>query len=68
MGWWGASEEGHSLQPDSEIMWGDAPADILDNALDEIDKAFKSEVGRLPTQTELKSGLLFALGGGSWLP
>lgn len=60
MGWWGANEGGDSLQPNGSLTWGDGPADIIDNALDEIDKEFEQAWGRKPTLAELQSGLLFS--------
>ena len=60
MGWWGANEEGDSLQPNGSLTWGDGPADIIDNALDEIDKQFEQAWGRKPTLAELQSGLMFS--------
>lgn len=58
MGWWAANEAGDSFQ-DGGLVWGDVPADIMGNALEEIDKAFQESWGRKPTLTELIAGLKF---------
>ena len=65
MGWWSQDEQGHSFASaeSGEMMWGDGPADILDNALDEIVKEFKREFDRRPTRAELLAGMKFSLGG-----
>jgi len=62
MGWWGTNEAGQVILPvaDSEMVWGDEPADKFDEALDLIDRAFLREVGRKPTMAEVKAGLLFS--------
>lgn len=62
MGYWHSNEEGHSFT--GELTWGDAPADVLDDAVDEIIKIFERDVGRKPTKTELIAGMKFSLGGG----
>ena len=61
MGYWETSKEGASFQVDSKMIWGDQPADILDEALDKIVKVFKSDVGRPPTKTELVAGFKFSI-------
>jgi len=61
VGWWHADEHGWSLQPaPTGLLWGDEPADIMDEALDKISAAFKAEWGRTPTRDELVSGVLFS--------
>lgn len=61
MGWWNQLEDGESLVvEETGLIWGDEPADAIDNALDIIDKAFQEHVGRLPTSAELKAGLAFS--------
>jgi hypothetical protein len=64
MGYWSTNSQGHSfIEPHIEggdMMWGDAPADAMDDALDEIIKAFRSDLGRAPSLEELKAGLLFS--------
>lgn len=60
MGWWSTDESGVSFVGDGEMMWGDGPADIIDNAIDEIEKAFLEGLGRKPTQDELISGMTFS--------
>lgn len=62
MGWWHAKRDGSSLESEATgLVWGDAVADILDEALDEIAYAFKEQFERFPTNGELRSGLEFAL-------
>ncbi len=61
MGYWKQNEKGHSLQ--GEMIWGDAPADIMDLALQEIIAAFQRDKSRSPTEDEIKAGLLFSLHG-----
>lgn len=64
MGWWNAGEAGESLQiEETGMMWGDSPADIMDQCIDEIVGDFRSEWNRKPTKSELRSGLEFALNG-----
>lgn len=66
MGWWTQNTEGHSFttnEDGTELWWGDAPADALDNAIDEIVAAFEGSFGRRPTKDEVRAGLEFSLGG-----
>lgn len=64
MGWWRADEEGGSLHlEETGMIWGDEPADIMSDALKKIFEAFKQDYGRMPSERELKGGLLFSLGG-----
>jgi hypothetical protein len=62
MGWWKQDEDGNSFCLDSDMIWGDTPADIMDDAIEKIVAAFLAEGGRKPTAAELKAGLLFSLG------
>jgi hypothetical protein len=62
MGWWRAGKDGSSLHAeDTGLVWGDGPADILDDAIEAIVAEFTGAYGRKPTQEELKAGLLFSL-------
>lgn len=61
MGYWNGNEEGHSFCGD--LTWGDRPADIIDEAIDDVIAAFKEDVGREPTKAELMAGFKF-----SWNP
>ena len=62
MGYWNQSETGASLvMEDTGLVWGDQPADAMDDALDRIIAFFKRDVGRLPTEAEVKAGLMFSL-------
>ena len=60
MGYWKQGEDGHSFALDSELIWGDSPADIMDAALEEIIAVFQRDRERPPTQAELNAGLLFS--------
>lgn len=53
MGYW---SNGYDKQG-REMVWGDTPADIVDDALDRIITTFIQEFGRKPTKTEIKRGL-----------
>ncbi|KKK88193.1 hypothetical protein LCGC14_2745650 [marine sediment metagenome] len=61
MGYWEQSESGHSFAGGSGMIWGDQPADIMGNALGEIISVFQRDRDRLPTEAEVKAGLLFSL-------
>lgn len=61
MGYWKQNEQGHSLQCEGDMIWGDQPADIMDLALQKIVSVFQQDWGRLPTEAEVKAGLLFSL-------
>ncbi|KKN75215.1 hypothetical protein LCGC14_0382140 [marine sediment metagenome] len=61
MGYWKHGEDGESFALDSELIWGDSPADIMGNALKEIISVFQRDRDRLPTEAEIKAGLLFSL-------
>ncbi len=63
MGYWKQNEQGESLQCEGDMIWGDQPADIMGHALDEIIATFHRDVGRKPTEVEIKAGLLFSLHG-----
>lgn len=63
VGWWHTNTDGASLLPvETGMLWGDGPADSLDNAIHEIEHQFQSAWGRKPTKAELEAGLKFALG------
>lgn len=62
MGYWRQTEDGHSMaMEETGLIWGDQPADIMFDALDKIIAVFKRDVERLPTEDEVKAGLLFSL-------
>lgn len=61
MGYWIQNEKGNSLQLEGEMIWGDAPADIMGNALHGIIGVFIRDRDRPPTEAEVKAGLLFSL-------
>jgi len=64
MGYWSTNSQGHSfVEPHIEggdMMWGDSPADVLEDALDEVIRVFRSDLGRAPSLEELQAGLLFS--------
>jgi hypothetical protein len=66
MGYWQTNEQGHSFahgidsDTDEAMLWGDAPADVMDAALVRIIAAFRRDLGRSPSLEELKAGLLFS--------
>ena len=63
MGWWRAGRDGSSLHlEETGLVWGDGPADILDNAIDAIVAEFQAAYGRKPSRIELEAGLQFSLG------
>lgn len=70
MGWWGQDSEGHSLLPPgdpSEIgVWGDEPADIIDEAIHRIVELFLDEWKRPPTVEEMIAGIKFSTNGLDW--
>jgi len=69
MGWWSQDEQGHSFaqaEGPEEMMWGDGPADILDNAIDQIIKEFERDHDRRPTRQELLAGMKSSLGAERW--
>lgn len=62
MGWWDTNKDGESFakEPDVEMVWGDAPADILDDAIVKIVHTFQQALGRKPTIDELIAGMRFS--------
>lgn len=58
MGYWDSDEEGNSFT--GNLVWGDAPADIMDDAISLIVKVFEQDVGRKPTAVELLAGFRFS--------
>jgi hypothetical protein len=56
MGYW------NNNKPETEgEVWGDAPADIMDDAVAAIVWAFVRDMGRKPTKQEIQTGLRFSL-------
>ena len=45
----------------SEDIWGDEPADIIDEAIKNIFKVFKEDMGRIPTKYEMEEGFRMSL-------
>lgn len=65
MGYWTTNKDGESFatNPGPEMIWGDAPADIMDQAIADINKAFLRDVGRNATTAEIIAGVKFSMGG-----
>jgi hypothetical protein len=65
MGYWSTSADGVSFAENEgeEMVWGDAPADVMDDALDRIERIFRDDGNRPPTKAEILAGLLFSLRG-----
>lgn len=61
MGYWNGDAEGNSFRGD--LTWGDAPADIVDDAIIQIVDIFQRDVGRKPTKEELLAGFKFSWNG-----
>lgn len=65
MGWWEHGRNGHSFVRSSHddnnlMLWGDSPADIIDNALYAIKIAFLRDLGRMPSKQEIIAGIKFS--------
>jgi hypothetical protein len=65
MGYWEQNEQGHSFaerdDADKEpLIWGDQPADAVDNAIQQIVAVFVKDIGRLPSRAEMMAGLTFS--------
>jgi len=65
MGYWTTARDGTSFALDlhadgSPLMWGDSPADLMDEVLQQIITVFKEDVGRAPSLEELIAGLRFS--------
>jgi hypothetical protein len=43
------------------LVWGDQPADIVDDAIERAINVFEDDLGRKPTKAELREGLEFYL-------
>lgn len=62
MGYWNHGADGTSLhREDTGLIWGDGPADIVDDAIDTVIAKFTEDVGRPPTAEELRAGFAFSL-------
>lgn len=61
MGWWNQTEEGTSFAASDELKWGDGPADVMDDAIEQITAQFQSAFGRAPTRQEFEAGFKFSL-------
>ena len=63
MGWWQITPTGANEGTKATgLVWGDGPADVMDDALDTIVDKFLDEWGREPSMEELKAGLRFSRG------
>ena len=59
MGYWTGTVVGDT--EGKGLVWGDQPADIVDDAIERAINVFQEDVGRLPTKEELREGLEFYL-------
>jgi DNA-directed RNA polymerase specialized sigma subunit len=53
MGYWETDPDGHSFSSGYEMLWGDSPADDIDNGLHRLIERITQDYGRPPTVTEL---------------
>ena len=60
MGYWNTTPEGHSFSEDCDLTWGDAPADVMGEAIEKIVKIFEKDQGRKPCLEEFVAGALFS--------
>lgn len=64
MGYWNSSADGSSLHSeDTGIVWGDSPAEAMEDAIDKIVAIFLQDLDREPTKKELEAGLAFTIRG-----
>lgn len=68
MGWWDTNEKGQSFIPseNEEMVWGDGPADILDDAISQIISEFQRVWDRKPTLAEMRAGFIFSVNESTW--
>lgn len=59
MGYWTGTVIGDTAG--KGLVWGDQPADIIDDAVERAINVFQEDIGRLPTKEELREGLEFYL-------
>lgn len=57
----GAILNASKVDAETNRMWGDAPADIVDDAIEEVSAAFFRALGRYPTAEEVVIGFSFSL-------
>jgi|TARA_R110000796_G_scaffold58610_5_gene135321 hypothetical protein len=63
MGFWNSDLNGGiARKGESDCVWGDTFADIIDAALIEIKAEFEVVVGRPATDEDIRRGLSFAIG------
>lgn len=62
MGYWESASNGASFAQDSNLIWGDAPADVMDDAIERVVGVFLEDLGRVPKIDEIRAGLEFSLG------
>lgn len=60
MGYWNTSPEGHSFVAEEDLTWGDSPADVMTEAIEEITKIFEKDMGRKPALEEIIAGVHFS--------
>jgi hypothetical protein len=62
MGWWNMGPNGSSLHTeDTGMVWGDGPADFMDDAISFIVEDFQRVWDRRPTLAEMKAGFEFSI-------
>ena len=63
MGWWSTNTKGESFTANNgvKMLWGDGPADLMDDAVARIIREFQSNFDRKPTHDEMVAGLLFSI-------
>lgn len=64
MGYWSQNEQGASFadaENGEDMIWGDQPADVVDDALNRIVAVFMQDVGRVPSVSEVRAGIEFSL-------
>jgi hypothetical protein len=59
MGYWTGTVVGDI--ENTGLVWGDQPADIVDDAIERAVLVFTEDIGRKPTKAELREGLEFYL-------
>lgn len=63
MSYWSTAPDGTSFAGDGSLMWGDYPADIFANAIEDVIRVFGEDLGRKPTTAELRAGFEFHVKG-----
>jgi hypothetical protein len=67
MGFWDQNEKGASFTKafdGTDMIWGDGPADIVEEMLPRIVREFEEGVGRKPSKAEIIAGIMFSIADG----